>query len=188
MQDMLCIVSTLIPQVAGCRNYDLSIEPHGHFCILCWRGADCWPWAVSLAGCWFSWVSCSARCCQTFRLLSCIHYGRISGWSTSRCGGQQLLHLYSLSSPFSWHPDKYVYLHELKSTSYASCLELIRRLRALTLVLLPVEVEPSKINEPTSRTITPQVISAYRAAAGDFGEAVSSVRSQSFALPLRIPH
>jgi hypothetical protein len=55
--------------------------------------------------------------------------------------------------------------------------ELIRRLRALTLELLPVEVEPSKINEPTSRVITPQVISAYRAAAGDFREAVSSIRT-----------
>jgi hypothetical protein len=39
--------------------------------------------------------------------------------------------------------------------------------------LLPVEVDPVSINEPTSRIITPQVISAYRAAAGDFGEAVS---------------
>lgn len=53
-------------------------------------------------------------------------------------------------------------------------LELIRRLRSLTLVLLPVEVSPSSINDPTSRVITPQVISAYRAAAGDFQDAVSS--------------
>ncbi|KAF8076642.1 calcium activated cation channel [Lyophyllum atratum] len=49
---------------------------------------------------------------------------------------------------------------------------LIRRLRALTLALLPVEVDPEVINEPTSRVITPQVISAYRAAAGDFFEAL----------------
>jgi hypothetical protein len=51
--------------------------------------------------------------------------------------------------------------------------ELIKRLRVLTLALLPVEVDPASINEPTSRVITPEVISAYRAAAGDFVEAVS---------------
>jgi hypothetical protein len=51
--------------------------------------------------------------------------------------------------------------------------ELVRRLRALTLELLPVEVDPQSINEPTSRIITPQVIVAYRAAAGDLVEAVS---------------
>lgn len=50
--------------------------------------------------------------------------------------------------------------------------KLIRRLRALTLTLLPVEVDPESINEPTSRVITPQVIAAYRAAAGDFVEAL----------------
>lgn len=53
-------------------------------------------------------------------------------------------------------------------------LELVRRLRALTLTLLPVEVDTDSINDPTSRVITPQVISAYKAAAGDFLEAVSS--------------
>lgn len=52
--------------------------------------------------------------------------------------------------------------------------ELIKRLRVLTLALLPVEVDPAGINDPTSRVITPEVISAYRAAAGDFVEAVSS--------------
>jgi hypothetical protein len=52
-------------------------------------------------------------------------------------------------------------------------LELVLRLRALTLELLPVEVDPNSINEPTSRIITPQVIAAYRASAGDFVEAVS---------------
>jgi len=52
----------------------------------------------------------------------------------------------------------------------------VRRLRGLTLVLLPVEVDPNSISEPTSRVITPQVISAYRAAAGDFQEAVSPAR------------
>ncbi|KAF9481831.1 calcium activated cation channel [Pholiota conissans] len=50
--------------------------------------------------------------------------------------------------------------------------KLVRRLRALTLTLLPVEVDPDTISEPTSRVITPQVISAYRAAAGDFTEAL----------------
>ncbi|KAF8204720.1 calcium activated cation channel [Pholiota molesta] len=50
--------------------------------------------------------------------------------------------------------------------------KLVNRLRALTLTLLPVEVAPNTISEPTSRVITPQVISAYRAAAGDFAEAL----------------
>ncbi|TEB35722.1 calcium activated cation channel [Coprinellus micaceus] len=50
--------------------------------------------------------------------------------------------------------------------------KLVRRLRAMTLQLLPVEVEPEGLNEPTSRVITPQVIAAYRAAAGDFVEAL----------------
>jgi hypothetical protein len=44
----------------------------------------------------------------------------------------------------------------------------------MTLTLLPVEVDPESINDPTSRVITPQVIAAYRAAAGDFNEAVST--------------
>ena len=42
----------------------------------------------------------------------------------------------------------------------------------MTLELLPVEVTPASINEPTSRVITPQVIHTYIAAAGDFHEAV----------------
>ncbi|KAG6830324.1 hypothetical protein H0H92_001259 [Tricholoma furcatifolium] len=50
--------------------------------------------------------------------------------------------------------------------------KLIKRLRALTLVLLPVEVDIADINGATSRVITPQVISAYQAAAGDFLEAL----------------
>ena len=53
-------------------------------------------------------------------------------------------------------------------------VELIRRLRALTLTLLPLEVDPAVVNDPTSRIITPQVIVTYMAAAGDFVEAVSS--------------
>lgn len=57
--------------------------------------------------------------------------------------------------------------------AYIDFTELINRLRALTLTFLPVEVDPKSINEPTSRIITPKVISAYRNAAGDFVEAVS---------------
>jgi hypothetical protein len=51
-------------------------------------------------------------------------------------------------------------------------LELIKRVRALTLALLPVEVDAGSINDPTSRVITPHVIEGYVAAAGDFVEAV----------------
>ena len=54
----------------------------------------------------------------------------------------------------------------------------MKRLRALTLALLPLEVDPASISEPTSRIITPQVIAAYRAAAGDFTEAVRAFGSQ----------
>jgi len=53
-------------------------------------------------------------------------------------------------------------------------LELVKRLKALTLQLLPLEVDISKLQEPTSTVITPQVIAAYQAAAGDFREAVRS--------------
>lgn len=52
------------------------------------------------------------------------------------------------------------------------CTELIKRLRVLTVALLPVEVDPKSINDPTSRIITPKVISAYIAAGGDLVEAV----------------
>ena len=50
--------------------------------------------------------------------------------------------------------------------------ELIKRLRILTVSLLPLEVDPRSINDPTSRIITPKVISAYIAAGGDLVEAV----------------
>uniref|UniRef100_A0A0W0GAL8 Calcium activated cation channel n=1 Tax=Moniliophthora roreri TaxID=221103 RepID=A0A0W0GAL8_MONRR len=50
--------------------------------------------------------------------------------------------------------------------------KLVKRLRALTLQLLPVEADPNSVSEPTSRIITPEVISAYMAAAGDFLEAL----------------
>lgn len=51
--------------------------------------------------------------------------------------------------------------------------ELVKRLKLLTLALLPVEVNPEDLSEVTSRVITKEVISAYTAAAGDFVEAVS---------------
>ena len=65
---------------------------------------------------------------------------------------------------------------------WRTTIELIKRLRILTLTLLPVEVDPAVINEPTSRVITSQVISAYMAAAGDYVEAVSPPESHSIVL------
>ncbi|KAJ7498649.1 hypothetical protein FB451DRAFT_1016192 [Mycena latifolia] len=50
--------------------------------------------------------------------------------------------------------------------------KLVKRLRALTLNLLPVEVDPESINNPTSRVVTPRVIKAFRDAAGDFVDAL----------------
>ncbi|KAJ7094508.1 hypothetical protein B0H15DRAFT_946921 [Mycena belliarum] len=50
--------------------------------------------------------------------------------------------------------------------------KLVKRLRALTLTLLPVEVDPESIDDPTSRVVTPRVINAYREAAGDFVDAL----------------
>lgn len=50
--------------------------------------------------------------------------------------------------------------------------ELIKRLRVLTVSLLPLEVDPQSINDPTSRVITPKVISAYISAGGDLVETV----------------
>ncbi|KAJ3484123.1 hypothetical protein NLI96_g5862 [Meripilus lineatus] len=50
--------------------------------------------------------------------------------------------------------------------------KLVKRLRTLTLTLLPVEVPLESINDATSRVITPHVISAYMAAAGDLLEAL----------------
>ena len=44
----------------------------------------------------------------------------------------------------------------------------------MTLKLLPVEVPQDTISDPMGRIITPQVINAYIAAAGDFMEAVSA--------------
>lgn len=51
-------------------------------------------------------------------------------------------------------------------------LGLVKRLRALTFNLLPVEVPVNLVTSPTSRFITPQVVKAYVAAAGDLVETV----------------
>lgn len=50
--------------------------------------------------------------------------------------------------------------------------KLVKRIRALTFKLLPVQVDLASLSDPTSRIITPNVISAYAKAAGDFGEAL----------------
>ncbi|KAM6496066.1 hypothetical protein JOM56_008772 [Amanita muscaria] len=50
--------------------------------------------------------------------------------------------------------------------------KLVKRLRAMILHLLPIEVPPEEIKEPISRIITSRVISTFVAAAGDFGEAL----------------
>ena len=56
----------------------------------------------------------------------------------------------------------------------------MRRIRTLTYKLLPVEVPPETISDPTSRIITPQVIQAYIKAAGDFVEAVRIIVEWTF--------
>lgn len=53
----------------------------------------------------------------------------------------------------------------------------MRRLRTLTLTLLPLEVPLDTISDSTSRVITPQVIEAYILAAGDLTEVVSRMTS-----------
>lgn len=60
----------------------------------------------------------------------------------------------------------------IQKTQSQLTIELVKRLRALTLQLLPVQVQPSEINEVTSRIITREVILAYKRAAGDFEETV----------------
>jgi hypothetical protein len=60
--------------------------------------------------------------------------------------------------------------------------ELIKRLRLLTLTLLPLEVDPKTINDPTSRVITPKVIAAYTEAAGTLTEAVCNPSTEPMCL------
>ncbi|PAV21157.1 calcium activated cation channel [Pyrrhoderma noxium] len=50
--------------------------------------------------------------------------------------------------------------------------KLVKRLRALTFKLLPVQVEIKDLTTPTSRIISPHVIQTYLTAAGDFQEAL----------------
>ncbi|KAG9317378.1 hypothetical protein JVU11DRAFT_1577 [Chiua virens] len=59
---------------------------------------------------------------------------------------------------------------EWKKPSPDTLTKLIKRLRALTLTLLPFEVDVKMINDPMSRIITPTVIKSYMKAAGDFGD------------------
>ncbi|KAG2156276.1 hypothetical protein DEU56DRAFT_766342 [Suillus clintonianus] len=59
-----------------------------------------------------------------------------------------------------------------KKPSPDTLTKLVKRLRALATKLLPVEVDEKSINDPTSRIITPHVISAFSDAAGDFVEAL----------------
>lgn len=77
-----------------------------------------------------------------------------------------------LSPGFNQDAEDRVSLISIKSVNPSpdTLTKLVKRLRALTLNLLPVEVDPLSINDPTSRVITPQVITAYRGAAGDFTE------------------
>lgn len=79
-----------------------------------------------------------------------------------------------LSPGFNQDAEDRVSLISIKSVNPSpdTLTKLVKRLRALTLNLLPVEVDPLSINDPTSRVITPQVITAYRGAAGDFTEAL----------------
>ncbi|EIW66614.1 hypothetical protein TREMEDRAFT_74757 [Tremella mesenterica DSM 1558] len=50
--------------------------------------------------------------------------------------------------------------------------KLVKRIRALTIRLLPVEVELTDITDATSSIITPEVIRSFALCGGDFGEAV----------------
>ena len=67
----------------------------------------------------------------------------------------------------------FLYTYGVSPFQQHSCSGLVRRVKTLTLRLLPVEVPPDTISDPTSRIITPAVINAYIDAAGDFTEAVS---------------
>lgn len=63
-------------------------------------------------------------------------------------------------------------VHLSSALQLTGFVELVRRLRALTLRLLPHEVNVKTINDPANRIITPRVILTYREAAGDFADAV----------------
>ncbi|KAG8218558.1 hypothetical protein J3R82DRAFT_4199 [Butyriboletus roseoflavus] len=61
---------------------------------------------------------------------------------------------------------------EWQKPSPDTLTKLIKRLRALTLRLLPLEVDVKTINDPTNRIITPLAMLSYMEAAGDFGDAL----------------
>ncbi|KAF8622048.1 hypothetical protein AX15_007201 [Amanita polypyramis BW_CC] len=65
-----------------------------------------------------------------------------------------------------------IYLARPPKPSSDTTEKLVKRLRAMILQLLPVEVSPAEIREPTSRIVTLQVVTAFMAAAGDFVEAL----------------
>ncbi|KAF8351641.1 calcium activated cation channel [Amanita rubescens] len=66
--------------------------------------------------------------------------------------------------------DASIYMARSLKPSQDTTDKLVRRLRAMVLQLLPVEVSPAEIRRPTSRIISPQVVSAFMGAAGDFVE------------------
>lgn len=96
----------------------------------------------------------------------------------------------SLMSTMSTHPSPQTATSESQRTTEAGiglttltrCTEIIKRLRAMTLKLLPVQVDQETLVDPTSRVITPKVISAYSKAAGDFPEAVSPNAASLFGI------
>ena len=65
----------------------------------------------------------------------------------------------------------YFYVHP---QTFERLLELVKRLRALTLTLIPVQIDPKDLVAPTSRIISPHVIQKFEQSAGDYQEAVSS--------------
>ncbi|KDQ64365.1 hypothetical protein JAAARDRAFT_144983 [Jaapia argillacea MUCL 33604] len=79
-----------------------------------------------------------------------------------------------MSQPAEGFPDENGSLLSIKSVhpNPSTIGKLVKRLRLLTLALIPVEVDPEIIKDVTSRIITQQVISAYIAAAGDCKEAL----------------
>ncbi|KAI5450878.1 Calcium channel yvc1 [Naganishia albida] len=50
--------------------------------------------------------------------------------------------------------------------------KIVKRIRVMTYKLLPNEVDPDSLTDPTSSVITPDVIKAYAKCGGDFAEAI----------------
>jgi len=57
-------------------------------------------------------------------------------------------------------------------TTSKTITKIVKRLRAMTLKLLPVEVDPEELKKPSSSIINPKVISSFQQAAGDYAEAL----------------